>query len=974
MKRHWLGGLKVISLAPGKESRGRRGRGPVRLEALEGRVLLSGATVYTVNSAASNNSGTGNSGTLPYVIGQANIDSNPAGSEIDFDPTIFSAATPQTITLSRTLELAETAGPVTIDGPGPSTLTISGGQAVGVFLVDSGVTATLSGLSITDGWSEFGGGAGNGGGICNNGGALTVNNCDITDNFAQASGGGIYSSGGQVNIKGGCNISNNRAIDFGGGVSSDGILKITGSSVNNNSEHSGEGGGLYFGGGTATVSSCTFSSNAASSGEGKSSGGGIFVRSGSLTLTGSTLSANSAGDAPSEGVESGANSSSGGDGGARSEGGGLFNSCGHVHMTNCNLSNNVAQGAGGGVFNARGTLEIDGSTMTGNSAVHGGGGIFIAGGTLTINDSTISANSSEQYGGGIANEATVTIINSTITNNSAFDGAGIWTNGVLTAVYVTIVRNQNTGAFGPGAGLDAVAEDDGEGEGEEGQGEEGTPSSRGVTLDNTIIALNTGFTSSELVADDIAGTVSGSFNLIGTGGSGGLTNTDGNQVGVSDLFLGTLRSNGGNTQTIALLPGSPAIGAGSDSISGVDVPAMDQRGVARPSESVDIGAFQDQGFTITILGDGPSQSTMVNTPFANALSVEVTSAAGDPVMGGVVTFVAPSSGGSASLSAQTATISCRGDAASVTAIANSTAGSYHVTAMAAGAAAPAVFALTNTLPQPVPQDTAITLTSSLSPSTVGQIVTFTATVAPTVGTGTPTGTVTFTINGHAGSPVTVTEVNGKDQATVVMPALGAGHYTITASYSGDANFAPSLSSTATQIVSPLPVNPTPVPPPIVVDPTIVAVERFGFHRMRTTLVLKFSHAVDATIAQDSKEYRIINPAGKVISVKSAVYNPTLLTVTLHPKNRINIHHASTLIVYGTAHKGLTSAEDKWLDGAGTGQPGSDYHTRLTWRNLVLPASSRSPKKSSAKLNLKSAPAHPVSHAAGLFTRSLGSRR
>ena len=701
MSCYWLRALKMMKRAQRRSSRGQLRGKPTSMEALETRMLLSGATIYTVNSASGNSSGTGTSGTLPYVIGQANIDPNPAGSEIDFDSTIFGAATPQTITLSSTLELSETAGPIAIDGPGPSSLTISGGQAVGVFLVDSGVTAALSGLSIANGWAESESGLSSGGGICNNGGVLTVEDCDITDNFAQASGGGIYSSGGQVIISGGCNISNNTAINSGGGISSDGTLKITGSTLDNNSERSGEGGGLYCRG-TATVSNCTFSSNAASSGEGASSGGGIFVRSGSLTLTGSTLTNNTAGNARVEDGNDGESSSSsdgssgGGNGGGRSQGGGLFNSCGHVHMTNCNVSNNFAQGAGGGVFNARGTLEIDGSTIAGNSAVHGGGGIFVSGGTLTINDSTISANSAEQYGGGIANDGTVTIINSTITNNAGSEGAGIWTNGVLTAVNVTIVRNQDTDHFGSGAGLDAITE-------AQEEDEDISPSNTSVALDsgvtsdpmnddtntvldNTIIALNTDSTSSQLVADDIAGSVSGSFDLIGTGGSGGLTNTDGNQVGVSDLFLGTLRSNGGNTETIALLPGSPAIGAGSDSISDVTVPAMDQRGVARPGDSIDIGAFQDQGFTITILEGAASQSTTVNTPFDNALSVEVTSAAGDPVMGGVVTFLAPSSGASASLGEQTAVISCRGDAASVTATANGAAGSYNVTAMVAGAA------------------------------------------------------------------------------------------------------------------------------------------------------------------------------------------------------------------------------------------------------------------------------------------------
>ena len=43
------------------------------------------------------------------------------------------------------------------------------------------------------------------------------------------------------------------------------------------------------------------------------------------------------------------------------------------------------------------------------------------------------------------------------------------------------------------------------------------------------------------------------------GGSGGLNNgSNNNQVGVANPGLGTLASNGGPTQTVALLPGSPA--------------------------------------------------------------------------------------------------------------------------------------------------------------------------------------------------------------------------------------------------------------------------------------------------------------------------------------------------------------------------------------------------------------------------------
>ena len=117
-------------------TRRRRGKQPWLVESLEDRLLLAGSpTIYTVNSTGNGTTGTGNSGTLPYVIGQANANSNIAGSEIQFDPTVFKTA--QTITLSSTLVLSETAGPEVIDGLGESIVTVSGAGAVGVFSVTS---------------------------------------------------------------------------------------------------------------------------------------------------------------------------------------------------------------------------------------------------------------------------------------------------------------------------------------------------------------------------------------------------------------------------------------------------------------------------------------------------------------------------------------------------------------------------------------------------------------------------------------------------------------------------------------------------------------------------------------------------------------------------------------------------------------------------------------------------------------------
>ena len=89
-----------------------------------------------------------------------------------------------------------------------------------------------------------------------------------------------------------------------------------------------------------------------------------------------------------------------------------------------------------------------------------------------------------------------------------------------------------------------------------------------VILNNTIVALNY-FLNEDNAADIMsltAGSISSSRanNLIGTGGSGNLQNgVNGNLVGISDPGLGSLAYNGGPTPTIALLPGSLAIGAGT---------------------------------------------------------------------------------------------------------------------------------------------------------------------------------------------------------------------------------------------------------------------------------------------------------------------------------------------------------------------------------------------------------------------------
>ena len=89
--------------------------------------------------------------------------------------------------------------------------------------------------------------------------------------------------------------------------------------------------------------------------------------------------------------------------------------------------------------------------------------------------------------------------------------------------------------------------------------------------------------------------------MIGSGDYGGLVNgVNGNQVGVVEPGLDFLVDNGGPTQTIALSPGSPAIGAGSNALAVDDKGnplTTDQRGTRFPrivGSAVDIGAYEVQ--------------------------------------------------------------------------------------------------------------------------------------------------------------------------------------------------------------------------------------------------------------------------------------------------------------------------------------------------------------------------------------------
>ena len=109
-------------------------------------------------------------------------------------------------------------------------------------------------------------------------------------------------------------------------------------------------------------------------------------------------------------------------------------------------------------------------------------------------------------------------------------------------------------------------------------------------------------------------------------------------------------------------------------------------------------------------------------------------------------------------------------------------------------------------------------------------------------------------------------VGGGLGATLATSSLGVGSHQVSVAYSGDANFAPSVSSTVVEVVSAATVTATGGS-----GPMLMMVQRFGFHKMPTRLVLTFDRALDATSAQNMSNYQITTMSGGRIKLKSATF-------------------------------------------------------------------------------------------------------
>ena len=136
------------------------------------------------------------------------------------------------------------------------------------------------------------------------------------------------------------------------------------------------------------------------------------------------------------------------------------------------------------------------------------------------------------------------------------------------------------------------------------------------------------------------------------------------------------------------------------------------------------------------------------------------------------------------------------------------------------------------------------------------------------------------------------------------------------------------------IGAPPSVGPQVVTPPPV-GPRVVSVQRYGYHARPTKLVLTFDEPLSIVSAQDVRSYQIRGPLGHRVAIVSATYSPRTDTVTLAPRRRLDLHRPFYLTVAGTAPDGVTGLAGTFLNASGPGQPGSDFRTTITAKDLVL---------------------------------------
>ncbi len=225
----------------------------VDIGAFEFEAPQSGTTLV-VNTVSPHNDGS--CGPLDCTFIEAMIASN-AGA--DANTVNFKAGLSGTISIRSVPSGLSILNPVTINGLGARILTISAIEVARVFWIRPGVTANISGLTLTRGNSV---GVGSGGAILNEG-TLTLLRCAIVNNSG-GSGGGVANHS-TLNVYN-CTFASNQSTGHGGAIRNVGNMEISNSTFWNNTAASS---GAITSSGTAaapasvTLDNCTIAGNRA---------------------------------------------------------------------------------------------------------------------------------------------------------------------------------------------------------------------------------------------------------------------------------------------------------------------------------------------------------------------------------------------------------------------------------------------------------------------------------------------------------------------------------------------------------------------------------------------------------------------------------------------------------------------------------------------------------------------------------------
>ena len=257
------------------------------------------------------------------------------------------------------------------------------------------------------------------------------------------------------------------------------------------------------------------------------------------------------------------------DGNRALRGGGIYNSIDAILIiSNCVLSNNIAEDSGGGISNS-GTLNITNSTFVNNTANPWGSAIYAVG-MQTITNSTFYNNNISGGGGTIYHSSSGSTL-SLVSENNTFNA------NVEYAIYNAdgnAIINNNT-IFGNIGGIYIFSDQ--------------------VDISNTIVSNNFfNGDPQDCYKSNVATIGSDNHNLFSSDKNCGVS------VYGYGVSLYNLADNGGPTQTMALKPDSPAIDAGDDATCEI----TDQRGASRPQGAhCDIGAYEEYPDTTFMVKD-----------------------------------------------------------------------------------------------------------------------------------------------------------------------------------------------------------------------------------------------------------------------------------------------------------------------------------------------------------------------------------